>query len=480
MRHALHRCLRALVTIASLSALLVAPTGAGAVSAEVSGTIPGVYLPYSPVTGNLWSGEPADVYYTMQLHPGDSFEATLTADDPNSFGLRLLPPGATSLTDPGAIVASEPSYPRTIQHSVTATGTYYLAATWASGAGDYYLTWQVTQSPSSTAFLEATPTTVTVTMYRDQTSAPTSRVKLAQIDTPGDYSWGGMTASSYPDGSSDSAWTSLSGFGTDGTYATFYGNLRIGRPSYTAGTYVAHITVPSEDARVADARLTVVCNVIAKTRAAVRLKTSVPSGFNEDHAIRVSGSLHTLAGRDIGGSVSIQSRTGEDVIDGWDPVWTTVKTVRLMRGAYSASVKVPSGCQVRVVYNGTSTYRRTASAAKLVRLRCLLSTVHNLPQLLSSYTRYTIHGHCSPTHFDSYAMDPPPMGEPPEVMRVQVQRYVHGRWLTTVSLDTAEADGRWECILTSSGSPRGRIRVSDICGEHDRVYSAWKYFYTSY
>jgi hypothetical protein len=249
----------------------------------------------------------------------------------------------------------------------------------------------------------------------------------------------------------------------------------VSRPSWYAGTYTGHVTVPSGDARVADATMTVVCRVIAKTRAAVRLTASVPTGFVEGYSIKVAGSLHTTSGKNMSGSVSIQRRMRDDALDSWDPVWTTIKTVKLSRGAYSTYVKAIAGCQIRVVYNGTSTYRWTASAAKLVRQRVVLNrpTIGLSLTYLARTSTYAIHGHCTPTHFDSYDMSGDGTTEyPSRVIRVQVQRYYRGAWRNEASADVTEADGTWAVSFTPNNTRKGRIRA-----DHDRAYSAWKYFY---
>jgi hypothetical protein len=466
--------LAAAVAIAILAGSLLMPTGIAA-GAEADDTLPGVPLPASPIGGTFSAADPADVFSTIVVHAGDVVEADLTVPEGGFFGLGLLPPGASSLEDSRAVWRTEAGS-KSIRTIATASGTYYIAVMGYGESGAYTLAWHVSEMETMDPRIESNPATVTVTMYPDQATLPPVALSVGPVDYPIGWNWADPMSGPLSV-TSDRSWASLDYGERD--FMAWDATLHISRPSNAAGTYVAHLTAPSGDPAVRDGTIAVVVKVVTKVRASVHMHATIPSGFNEGHSIRVTGSLHTSSGKDIAGTVSIQQLVGD--AESGDPAWTTIKTATLSRGNYGASVAVVSGSRVRVVYNGTATYRWAASASKLVRLRCVLSTPHIHPHL--SPTSYApVSGTCSPTHFDSYAMDGGGTTEyPPEVIRLEVQLYHDGKWRTSLDTVVAEGDGTWSTTYRpGTVAHRQRIRAVDVCGEHDRVYSAWAYFESLY
>ncbi len=142
-------CVLAVAIFGLQSQPRAASTNGGIPDVSPDDNIPGVALPPSPFTGTLEEITDVDDVYSVALQPGKQIVASINGGSGTDFMLFLYRPGAPDLTSGTRIARSGyGAYPRRLQYGVPLGegGTYYLDLRASSGAGNYTLTWQVTDA----------------------------------------------------------------------------------------------------------------------------------------------------------------------------------------------------------------------------------------------------------------------------------------------------------------------------------------------
>ena len=145
--------------------------------------LPGVTLGPSPRKGTLDAVfDPVDIYHVF-VKSGEEVTLTLTGPAGSDFTAYLFAPGTTDVTDTGAALAhtAGTSYPRTVTYTATATGSYSVVVSTASGSGDYQLDYSVIDDddiPGRPA--AASPLTGTLTAGNDTDDVFAFRLQRGQ------------------------------------------------------------------------------------------------------------------------------------------------------------------------------------------------------------------------------------------------------------------------------------------------------------
>ncbi len=138
--------------------------GALTAAAPTDDDIPGLRLHASPVGGTLSAATDRHDVYRVRLKAGQTLQARVTAAAANNVDLYLFSPAATTVTDHAKALArattAGTSDDLVYEVESGATGTYYLAAYAAGGAGAYTITF-ATKSDADIPGVLLTPSPVT-------------------------------------------------------------------------------------------------------------------------------------------------------------------------------------------------------------------------------------------------------------------------------------------------------------------------------
>ncbi len=135
-------CLKAYTTSATPN-----PTPSPTPTPGSDDDIPGVAIPASPFSGSPSQSTDLDDVFRVALTSGQTLQASITGSSGSDFRLYLYAPGNASVKDPATpylVAASGGDYPRSLSYKATATGTYYVDAYAAVGAGSYSVTYSIT------------------------------------------------------------------------------------------------------------------------------------------------------------------------------------------------------------------------------------------------------------------------------------------------------------------------------------------------